>query len=267
MKKHRHLTLKEKYPLSKNLLRLVFAGDDLSDFPQDQESGYVKLVFEAEPGDGVDEALINDNEYFKALRKRTFTIREFDTDQGLLHVDGVSHSFGENDQGPANQWLEAASVGDQIWVSGPGEKKLIAQPADWVFFAGDMTALPAIAVNLAQLPAQTEGYAVIEVMDMADIVPLTRPDNVSVSWVINSAPKAPNTLLADAVREQPWLDGVPAVWVAGEFEMMRNLRRYFKQEQQVPRSLVYASSYWKIGESDEGNKKAKRLDEQESGDS
>ncbi|WP_317931006.1 siderophore-interacting protein [Halioxenophilus sp. WMMB6] len=261
MKKNRLLTLIDKQLVGANSLRLVFAGDDLADFPEDQASGYVKLMFAAEPGGEIDPSQLENAAYFKALRKRTFTIRQYDAEQKRLTVDGACHSFGEPDQGPANQWLQQAELGDQIWVAGPGEKKLINTPADWYFFAGDMTALPAIAVNLEQLPQEACGYAVIEVLDFADIAPLARPDNIAIHWVVNGAPKSANTLLSDAVRELPWLEGTPAVWVAGEFEMMRNLRAYFKKEQQVPKSLVYASSYWKIGESDEGNKVAKRLDE------
>lgn len=261
MRANRYLTLIEKRQLSPSLMRLVFTGDDLKTFPVNQESGYVKLLFPAD-GDGeVDGKQLDDKTYFKALHKRTFTIREYNPDTNTLHIDGVCHSFGHPEQGPANAWIETANEGHAIWVSGPGDKKLIQAPADWYFLVGDMTALPAIAVNLAQLEENARGYAVIEVMSAADIVELDAPANIDVHWIINAEPKCANTLLADAVRELPWLTGTPAVWVAGEFELMRNLRRYFKREQGVPKDYVYASSYWKIGENDEGNKRAKKHDE------
>ncbi len=262
MKRNRYLILSQKYAVSANLIRLVFTGSELADFPVDQESGYVKLLFPPEGEHSLDGQRLDDKSYFKQVRKRTLTIHAFDADKQELHLDGVTHSFGNSDQGPASCWMEQAEPGNGLWLSGPGEKKLIQAPADWYFLAGDMTALPAIAINLEQLPADAQGLVVIEVMSEADIVDLIKPDLMAVHWVINPTPKTPNRLLAERVRELSWLDGSPAVWVAGEFEMMRDLRRYFKQEKHIDKHLIYASSYWKIGESDEGNKRAKQLDEQ-----
>ncbi len=261
MRANRNLTLTEKRQLSPSLVRLVFTGDDLKTFPVGQESGYVKLLFPADGEGEVQGDKLDDKDYFKALHKRTFTIRHYNADDNTLHIDGVCHSFGHPEQGPANAWIETAAEGHAIWVSGPGEKKLVEAPADWYFLVGDMTALPAIAVNLAQMDNNARGYAVIEVMNVGDIVELPRPENLELHWLINSDPKCPNSALADAARDLPWLEGVPEVWVAGEFELMRNLRRYFKKERGVPKNRVYASSYWKIGENDEGNKRAKKQDE------
>ena len=265
MKRNRLVTLQHKTMLSPNLMRLSLHGEELADFPVEQESGYIKLLFPVLGEQGINAPLLDDKDYFKSLRKRTLTIRAFDSSSNMITVDGVCHSFGEPDQGPANHWLETASVGDLVWINGPGEKKLINQPADWFFFAGDMTALPAIAVNLSVLPDHAKGVAVIEVMAEEDILDLPKPAGVMLHWVVNPTPKSPNKILAEKVRSLEWQSGQPAVWVAGEFEMMRDLRRYFKQEKSVHKQKVYASSYWKMGESDEGNKAAKRLDEQQEG--
>lgn len=79
--------------------------------------------------------------------------------------------------------------------------------------------------------------------------------------MLNPHPDKLNTVLADAVKKLPWLEGVPSIWVASEFDAMRNLRAYFRKECGVERGQMYASSYWKMGETDEGNKKAKKMDE------
>ncbi len=266
MKKTRELTLIKKENLSENLYRLVLSGAALSDFPENQESGYVKFLFSPDDGEALKPELLDDSEYFKATRKRTFTIRAYDANTQQLHIDGVCHSFGDANQGPANRWIENANVGDALFTAGPGDKKLINFDADWYFFAGDMTALPAIEVNLQQLPKSARGIAVIEVISNGDIRTLDAPEGIAIHWVVNANPKTPNSLLSDKVRSLDFLDGEVSVWLAGEFEMMRNLRRYFKQEKAVGRSKIYASSYWKINESDEGNKKAKRQDEAENPD-
>ena len=58
----------------------------------------------------------------------------------------------------------------------------------------------------------------------------------------------------------PWASGRASIWVAGEFSASRTLRQYFRHERQVPREHMYVSCYWKIGDTDEGMKAAKRAD-------
>jgi NADPH-dependent ferric siderophore reductase len=58
----------------------------------------------------------------------------------------------------------------------------------------------------------------------------------------------------------PWQEGATAVWVAGEFASSRALRHYFRQVRKVPREHMYVSCYWKIGDTDEEMKLAKKAD-------
>jgi len=243
----RTVSVKNKVQLTANMIRITLAGEALADFPEDQESGYIKLMFAAEQSAGADEA--------KPIL-RSYTIRRFDLAALELEVDFVAHG----DNGPASAWARAVNIGENITILGPGAKKMVDLQADWFFIAGDMTALPAISVNLEQLPDNARGYAVLEVMHEDDRQALTVPEGVQLHWVINSKPDQPNSILADAVKALPWRTGVANVWLAAEFSTMRILRRYFKQERAVARGDIYASSYWKMGETDEGNKRAKRED-------
>ncbi len=238
----RQLHVVRKHHLSPNMIRIVLGGQSLSDFPTDMAGGYVKLRF---PVEGRNKPIM-----------RSYTIRTFDPQLLELTLDFVSHG----DNGPASAWAINAQIEDQIEVDGPGGVKLLDSSADWFFIAGDMTALPAIAVNLEALPEDAKGYAVIEVLSEADKQTLHAPKGVELHWVINSKPDQPNSCLINAVKALPWLDGVASVWCASEFESMRSLRRYFKTERLVERGRAYASSYWKMGETDEGNKAAKRAD-------
>ena len=63
-----------------------------------------------------------------------------------------------------------------------------------------------------------------------------------------------------SLRAIPWLEGEPYVWIAGEFEIMREGRKFVRKEKRVDKKSSYISSYWKIGETDEGMKIAKALD-------
>lgn len=71
--------------------------------------------------------------------------------------------------------------------------------------------------------------------------------------------------MVDRVRQLEWLPGRPSIWVACEFSGMRELRRYFKEERRVARGDLYVSSYWKLGNSEDQHKVAKRVDSEAQG--
>lgn len=245
----RELTVKNKALLTPNMLRLTLGGEDLADFPADQSSAYIKLMLPSNDG-GVD--------------MRTYTVRaqrdadlEIDIDFMLHGLDG-EHS--EKHTGPAVAWVTAAEVGDLVSIAGPGGKKLLDFDADWFFLAGDMTALPAISVNVEQLPSDAKGYAVIEVLHKDDAQNFDLPKGFECHWVVNTDPGYGSTVLIDRVKEMPWLAGNPSVWAACEFTTMRALRRYFKQERQLSKRAVYVSSYWKRGLSEQQHKVLKSED-------
>jgi NADPH-dependent ferric siderophore reductase len=220
--------------------RITLGGPELADFPQDQSSAYIKLMLP----DG-DQTLM-----------RTYTIRAQRTDSNEMDVDFMMHG----DDSPASAWASKASAGDSIAISGPGGKKLLDYSADWFLLAGDMTALPAISVNIEQLPADARGYAVIEVIDESDIQALHTPDNFIIHWVINPQPGSEQSPILEKIQQLAWQEGRPSIWAACEFTTMRALRRYFKQEMMVGKRELYVSSYWKKGISEDQHKKVKRAD-------
>ena len=255
----RNVKVAQKYFLSPNMQRIILSGEALKDFPEGFESGYVKLRFLADVNDAYPADA--SEEYLHSLanpkpRLRSYTVRAFDPKKCELTLDFVSHG----DNGPASAWALACNVGDSISVDGPGPAKLINMDADWFFLVGDMAALPAVSVNLEKLSPAATGYVVIEVLSEEDKIPLVVPKGVSVHWVVNAYSDSPNTLLADKVRSLSWYEGDPSVWVATEFSAMKNLRQYFKRERNVNKNNIYVSSYWKMGEADEGHKKAKKID-------
>ncbi|QDU50713.1 siderophore-interacting protein [Gimesia panareensis] len=226
--------------LTEHMLRITLGGDEMTDYPSDQESAYVKLMF-PQAGD-------------QPPQKRSYTIRQQRPME--IDLDFVLH----DPLGPASSWAKQAQPGDRILAGDPGPKKLINPDADWFLLVGDMAALPAISVNLEQLPDDAKGHAVIEIPSKADIQTLKAPGNLNLHWEVNPQPDPEGGFLISKVKALPWLEGQPSVWSACEFNSMRNLRRFFKEEKQLPDSHLYLSSYWKIGQSDEGHKQAKRLD-------
>ncbi|MEO0972432.1 MAG: siderophore-interacting protein, partial [Pseudomonadota bacterium] len=175
-------------------------------------------------------------------------------------LDFVDHDHG----GPASRWAASCEIGSTITVRGPGGKKLVDPSADWFLIAGDMSALPAISVNLETLPAHARGYAVIEVLDDDDIQPLAIPDGVQLHWVVDPHGTRNEALIA-RLRSLPWLPGRAYPWFAGEFHGMREARAYLRGERAIDRQQMYLSCYWKHGDTDEQMKAAKRRDAEENG--
>ncbi|WP_372863310.1 siderophore-interacting protein [Psychrobacter sp.] len=231
--------VRSKY-LTPHMCRVTLGGTGLTDFPADQESAYIKLIFpqgdEARP------------------LMRTYTVSVQRDDE--IDVDFALHET----EGPASTWARNAQVGEQILVGGPGPKKLINNEADWFLLIGDMTALPAITVNLAQLPADARGYAVLEITTETDKQLLKKPNNVDIHWVINAHPNAETSPLLDRIKTLTWLAGQPAVWAACEFHSMRALRHYFKVDRPIPKTHLYISSYWKVDSTEDQHKIVKRED-------
>ncbi|MEM9313875.1 MAG: siderophore-interacting protein [Pseudomonadota bacterium] len=238
------LTVAENRSLSPHMRRVIVEGAQLRDFPEDQESGYVKVLVPVPAGDPV---------------MRSYTIRDQDPQRQRLTLDFVDHG----DSGPASAWARRAGPGDPIVLRGPGEKKLVDPLADWFLLAADLSALPALAVNLERLRRDARGYAVIEIPEAQDRQVIDAPPGIDVQWVVNEDQAAPNQALVETVLALPWLPGRAYPWFAGEFAAMRRLRRYFRDERGVDKRQMYVSCYWKLGDTDEGMKRAKRLDAQQ----
>ncbi len=242
----RNVTVANKDNLTPNMVRVTLTGAALTDFPTGFDGGYVKLVFPNEDTPNAD----------RKPTVRSYTVRAFCPDTSELTLDMVAHG----DTGPAATWANHVTSGDEIVISGPGACKKVNPEGDWFLLAGDMSALPAIAVNLASLPSNAVGHVVLEVICDQDRLDLEHPEGIEVDWVVNPEPEKPNSVLEDTVMALPWRDGQVAVWVAGEFSAARALRQYFRHDRQVPREFIYLSCYWKIGVTDEGMKAAKRAD-------
>ncbi|MEO0321977.1 MAG: siderophore-interacting protein [Myxococcota bacterium] len=226
-----------------NLRRLHLEGEDLTRFPDGFEGGYVKLLLTPE-GTAAPAP--------EGAKRRSYTVRAFDRAASRLTLDFAAHGLA----GPGTRWGAEAAVGDAITVVGPGAVKGLDPAADWVLLAGDMTALPALAVQLERLGADATGHAVIAVPSAEDRQLPAHPPGLEVHWLVGEPPEA----LVATVRAIPWRPGSVAVWCASEFEAMRGLRGYFRDERGVGKDAMYISSYWKRDATDEQHKAAKRAD-------
>ena len=249
----REVTVANTQRLTKNMHRISFKGESLADFPVDSDGGYFKLLFHPSTGGAIKNAVELAELGDQKPTLRTYSVRTFNSESQTLEVDFVIH--GEHgDSGPASTWAAHCEVNDTILIRGPAPAKMINHDADWLMLAGDMTALPALAANLAQLPETSKGVAVIQINSEADRQDLNVPKAMEVVWVDQTES------LVEAVKSQNWPEGVVSVWAACEFSSMRLLRDYFKQERNVGKENIYISSYWKQGITEEQHKVVKRED-------
>ncbi|AKM11464.1 siderophore-interacting protein [Croceicoccus naphthovorans] len=235
-------TVLGKQRITPNMMRVTLGGDGMATLRPDAEGGYFKLRF---AGDGEKPAV------------RSYTIRHQRADS--VDVDFVVHGEGGH-AGPAVEWALSVEVGFTIEAGGPGPAKQLRPDMDRYLIAGDMTALPAIGVNLAALTAKAKGLAVIEVQSEDDKQDLIHPAGVEVRWLVNPEPGTQPDLLADALRDGGWSDGTTYGWAAAEFGSMQGLRAYLRDERGLDRDHLYISSYWKYGEDDAGHRAAKQVD-------
>jgi NADPH-dependent ferric siderophore reductase len=238
----RILKVLRKLQLTPNMLRVTLGGPGLDGFPEDSDGGYIKLQIRDE-GD----------EHGKPLM-RTYTVRRYDAEAAELDVDFVVH---ESD-GPAVNWARACRPGGEIRVGGPGPKKMVDPDADWFLLVGDMSALPAISANLERMAADAKGYGLLEIIHESDQQSFDFPRNLQIDWIVNSNPERENSVLFDRVKALPWLPGRPYYWVAGEFSQSLAIRAYLKSMRDANREQMYASSYWQIGQTEDGHKISKR---------
>ncbi|WP_180897253.1 siderophore-interacting protein [Martelella soudanensis] len=225
-----------------NMRRVSIGGPAMAAFPAGQDGGYVKLMLP-----GADE---------KPLL-RTYTIRSQSAE--ALDIDFALHGIGGGG-GPAVSWAQDVNPGETIRVGGPGPAKTLPPGADWYLVLGDMTALPAIAVNLEALPDDAVGDAVIEIQTEDDRQDLRHPEGVRLHWVINPEPGHQPEMFEQIVRSLAWRKGRVYAWSATEFEVMRRVRTYLRGECGLGSDQLYISSYWKQGLGEDQHRVVKRAD-------
>jgi NADPH-dependent ferric siderophore reductase len=277
--------------LGPSFLRVTFTGPDLDFFASNGLDQRIKLMLPL-PGRGITDCPADPDWYgaWRALPAdrqmpiRTYTVRAVRTDSVEVDVDFVLHGA----TGPASTWAERAAVGDEVVLVGPNAH--FAGPTggfEWhppadascLLIAGDETAVPAICAIVESLPAGRQALALMEVPTAGDVLDLTVPEGVRVTWLprgtaargapltaavldavdqlaANPAP-APTADLDDIDIEDGILWEVPPeirrgssgayVWLAGEAGVVKGLRRHLVQAVGIPRTSVAFMGYWREG--------------------
>jgi NADPH-dependent ferric siderophore reductase len=221
--------------LTPHMVRVVLGGEGLTGFTAGAFTDhYVKLLF-PDPATG------------RAAR-RTYTVRRWDEVAGELTLDFVHHG----DEGLAGPWAANARPGDLIQLNGPGGEFAPDPTADWHLFAGDASALPAIAASLERVPAGSPAWAFVEIEGPDEEQKLDTPGNLTVMWLDRIARAGGPELLTDALRETAFPTGRVHAFVHGEAASVRGARRHLLVERGIARQDLSVSGYWKRGRTEDG---------------
>lgn len=226
--------------LNSRMVRVRLGGPGFSAFEDRPETDkYVKLKFTTPPPEAHPVT-------------RTYTVRRIDSASQTLDIDFVVHG----DEGLAGPWAAGVTPGASLSLIGPGGGYRPDPDASWYLFAGDLSAVPAIASALEALPDDAVGVAHLQVDAEDAVLELAAPRGVDVSWIVD--PGHETGRLADAVRGTAWRDGHVDVFAHGERESMKTLRRVLFEERGLTRGQVSLSGYWARGRTEDRFQAEKR---------
>ncbi|WP_324788728.1 siderophore-interacting protein [Streptomyces sp. H51] len=242
--------------LTPHMQRVVLGGEGLDGFSADTcTDHYVKLLFAPQ---GVSYPEPFDVERIRAELPReqwpvtrTYTVRAWDPVHHELTLDFVIHG----DEGLAGPWAAHVRPGESVRFLGPGGAYAPDPDADWHLFAGDESALPAIARSLEALPAGATAHAFIEVSGPEEEQKID--SGVEVVW-LHRGHRPVGEALVEAVRALRFPEGRVHAFVHGEAHFVKELRRLLRIEREIPREDLSISGYWRLGHNEDGWQASKR---------
>lgn len=247
--------------LSPHMVRVVLGGEGFRQLEfKDGTDQYIKLLF-ADPALGLErpydmDALREELAPAQMPVSRTYTIRYADTENEQIWVDFVVHG----DEGLAGPWAAAVQPGELISFFGPGSGYGPRPEADFHLLAGDEAALPAIAAALEAMEDHARGTAIIEVRDAAEEVQLTAPAGVDVKWLHRGGGFSPESArLVQHLQSLEIPEGDVQVFIHGEREQMKAVRRLLVQQRGMERRGMSLSAYWALGSYEDQFQAEKRM--------
>lgn len=207
--------------LGTDFIRIVFSGDDLSDFVSLGFDDHVKFMVDDQDGDVV---------------RRDYTPRRFDPARRLLTIDFAIHGDGK-----ASEWARHAVVGQPAVIGGPRGSMIVPTDYDWHLLVGDATAAPAIGRRLAELPPNAHALVIAQLGDLESLELAQSAAHIELRQVLTPADLIP------ALRAMTIPSGDGYAWAAGEASVMKQVRDFLLLEKMHPRDAMRVAAYWKRG--------------------
>jgi NADPH-dependent ferric siderophore reductase len=225
--------------LSPAMRRITLTGAELEGFAPAGPASYIKLIF-PEPGQTQPTRPLPDGP--RAVSMRTYTPLALRPDALEVDVDFVLHG-----EGPASTWAAQATVGQVLFLMGPGPGYALDTEATRHLLIADDSALPAVETILAALPAGASARVLLEVISADEQRPLHSAAELDVTWL----PRGNNHRDAGLPLEKALREGGPIradtrIYLACEAAAMRRIRQLLTEELGVDRSRIVGRGYWKL---------------------
>lgn len=176
------------------------------------------------------------------LLVRVYTIRSVNPDANHVSIDIFQHS-AEGVATPGSDFARDTRPGDLLAIMGPGGGGL--PDAQNILFAGDESALPAIARMVEEAAPGVKMTAIIEVEDRDEEQDISREGLTRLEWLHRSSPlNDSKTSLLD--RAKAFVETASAdtfIWFAAEKADVRAMKR-FLAERKRDRKQQYVAWYW-----------------------
>ena len=254
----RHAIVLNVSTVAADVVRVVLGGPGLADLRLGEDTdAYVKLLFlpdgiqHPEPWDIA--AIRSDRPATEWPVPRTYTVRQHEDRSGEISLDVVVHGAA----GFGGPWARRVRVGDGVHFLGPGGDWAPDPTAPWHLFVGDGTALPAIGEALRRLAPESVAVTVLDVAD-GELIPFRTSAQLRLRRLDPSGggDRPAAVLAALTGLELPTEE--PEVFVHGEADMVRAVRRWARTELGVARARLSASGYWRRGRTDEAWRAGRR---------
>ncbi|MFB8075614.1 siderophore-interacting protein [Streptomyces californicus] len=236
-------------PLTATMTRVTLHGEGVRDFRTTGTGDEYVRIFLPHGPDRTDVSLPRTTEQGgwetpegqPVAPMRTYTIREVRPEAGEIDIDFVLHEGGI-----ASTWAAGARPGDVIGLNDP--TGLYSPPDDlaWQVLVADQTGLPAVARLLENTPDHVRTRVVLEAPDPSAVLPLRELPDSKVTWTYGGNGHGPSRLadlVAAAVPPGTDLAG-GYVWVAGETNALRAVRRYLRRDLGLPADRFKVVGYW-----------------------
>ncbi|WP_428429562.1 siderophore-interacting protein [Pararhizobium sp.] len=245
--RRRLLTVKTAERLTPQMVRVTLTGDDLQGFVSAGYDDHVKLCLplagQVSPVWPVGPDAPALPEGVVASPMRDFTPRRHDPAKGELVVDFAIHAAG-----PATEWASTARPGTKLGVGGPRGSFVVTDDFDWYLLIGDETALPAIGRRLEELRADVPAIVIATVAGSEEEQTFETATRLETRWVHRPLDTASDpAFLLDAVKSLQLPEGDGYIWIAGENDTVKILRKHLVEERGHNRSWIKAAGYWRKG--------------------
>jgi NADPH-dependent ferric siderophore reductase len=172
------------------------------------------------------------------LAIRFYTLRRVRPSQGEIFIDVVLHGNGR-----VSSWAETAQPGDLAGMLGPGGGRTprIDGP---ILLSGDLTAAPAIARMIEELPETSAPHVWLRSNDLDATAQYLAEAGRKVRLRAFTETDCIRTVILEILQRE----SLVYAWFAGEHDDAQIVRKLFKTVLKLPKGQQQSVAYWRRGQ-------------------